>query len=249
MAWRLHWDRQIYKALEYQYYRGLEVITDTIPKTVVTVVVRHHRVQFDPPIEELHMSIMKTLKSYINIPFSFKGVSEASATPGFFSNIARSHKGVSAQVKAYDQMEQLISHVSEEMKKMADWLAPSCVTMEVIESTVDSLLSDTADWELNYKILKQISKESDTIGAEIHVDNITISLTRMKAIIDSSVKILNEAMLASLKRKGGTGRFLEGRIRNSTCFSEYCGGHSKVQEELPAPTVTPFFHGAVAQKS
>ena len=201
MAWRLHWDRQIYKALEYQYYRGLEVITDTIPKTVVTVVVRHHIVQFDPPIEELHMSIMKTLKSYINIPFSFKGVSEASATPGFFSNIARSHKGVSAQVKAYDQMEQLISHVSEEMKKMADWLAPSCVTMEVIESTVDSLLSDTADWELNYKILKQISKESDTIGAEIHVDNITISLTRMKAIIDSSVKILNEAMLASLKRK------------------------------------------------
>ena len=201
MAWRLHWDHQIYKALEYQYYRGLEVITETIPKTVVTVVVRHHRVQFDPPIEELHMSIMKTLKSYINIPFSFKGVSESSAVAGFFANIARSTKGVSAQVKAYEQMEQLLNHVSEEMKKMADWLAPSCVTMEVIESSVDELLNDTADWDLNYKILKQISKESDTIGSEMHIDNITISLTRMKTIIDSSVKILNEAMQASLKRK------------------------------------------------
>ncbi|QDZ22651.1 heavy chain of dynein [Chloropicon primus] len=201
LAWRLHWDHQIYKALEYQYYRGLEVITDTIPKTVVTVVVRHHRVQFDPPVEELHMSIMKTLKSYINIPFSFKGVSEASALPGFFANIARSRKGVAAQVKAYDQMEQLLSVVSEEMKKMTDWLAPSCVTMETIESTVDELLNDTSDWEQNYKILKQISKESDTIGTEIHIDNITISLTRMKATIDSSVKILNEAMLNSLKKK------------------------------------------------
>ena len=201
MAWRLHWDHQIFKALEYQYYRGLEVITETIPKTVVTVVVRHHRVQFDPPVEELHMSIMKTLKSYINIPFSFKGVSEASAVPGFFANIARSDKGVAAQVKAYDQMEHLLSHVAEEMKKMTDWLAPSCVTMDVIESTVDALLNDTADWELNYKILKQISKESDTIGSEIQIDNITISLTRMKATIDSSVKILNEVMLASLKRK------------------------------------------------
>ena len=127
------------------------------------------------------MSIMKTLKSYINIPFSFKGVSEASAVPGFFANIARSHKGVAAQVKAYDQMEHLLSHVAEEMKKMTDWLAPSCVTMDVIESTVDALLNDTADWELNYKILKQISKESDTIGSEIQIDNITISLTRMKA--------------------------------------------------------------------
>ena len=81
---------------------------------------------------------------------------------------------MSAQVKAYEQMEQLLNHVSEEMKKMADWLAPSCVTMEVIESSVDELLNDTADWDLNYKILKQISKESDTIGSEMHIDNITI---------------------------------------------------------------------------
>lgn len=199
--WRLHWDHQIYKALEYQYCRGLEIITEILPKRTAAIVVKHHKVQLDPPLEELHMAQIKTLRSYINIPFSFKGVSESSADAGFFAGIAKSAKGIKAQAKAYDMAEQLMSRVNDELKKVADWCAPSCLTPEALDSVVDKTLRETADWESNYKVLKKISRESDMIASSIHVDSVTISLAQMKATIDSGIKVLSEAMLLALKRK------------------------------------------------
>lgn len=38
--WRAHWDRQLYKALEYQYELGLEVLNEHLPEIKVDLIYR-----------------------------------------------------------------------------------------------------------------------------------------------------------------------------------------------------------------
>ena len=37
-SWKLHWDHQLYKALEHQYQLGLEALNDNLPEIKVELV-------------------------------------------------------------------------------------------------------------------------------------------------------------------------------------------------------------------
>ena len=39
--WKLHWDIQLYKALEHQYQLGLEVLNENLPEIKVELVFRY----------------------------------------------------------------------------------------------------------------------------------------------------------------------------------------------------------------
>ena len=58
-AWRVHWDHQLYKALEYQYHRGLETLNDMLPQMSVSLVFKQRRLQFDPPLEEIRTDALQ----------------------------------------------------------------------------------------------------------------------------------------------------------------------------------------------
>jgi hypothetical protein len=52
-VWRQYWDYQIYKALEYQFVQGLECINKNLPEVEIKMVFRQHKLQYDPPLEEV----------------------------------------------------------------------------------------------------------------------------------------------------------------------------------------------------
>ena len=39
-SWRLHWDHQVYKALEHQYQLGLESLNEHLPEIKVELIFR-----------------------------------------------------------------------------------------------------------------------------------------------------------------------------------------------------------------
>ena len=39
--WRLHWDHQLYKALEHQYQLGLEALSEKLPEIKVEMIYRY----------------------------------------------------------------------------------------------------------------------------------------------------------------------------------------------------------------
>ena len=39
-TWKMHWDRQLYKALEHQYQMGLEALNENLPEIKVELVFR-----------------------------------------------------------------------------------------------------------------------------------------------------------------------------------------------------------------
>ena len=40
-TWKMHWDRQLYKALEHQYQMGLEALNENLPEIKVELVLRY----------------------------------------------------------------------------------------------------------------------------------------------------------------------------------------------------------------
>ena len=39
-TWKMHWDRQLYKALEHQYQMGLEALNENLPEIKVELIYR-----------------------------------------------------------------------------------------------------------------------------------------------------------------------------------------------------------------
>lgn len=41
LSWQLHWDQQLYKALEHQYQMGLESLNENLPEIKIELIFRY----------------------------------------------------------------------------------------------------------------------------------------------------------------------------------------------------------------
>ena len=61
------------QALSYQYQCSLESINDSLPQMEISLVVKQGRLQYEPPLEEVHAAHYKNhLKPLLAIPLNFK---------------------------------------------------------------------------------------------------------------------------------------------------------------------------------
>ena len=73
-GWRMHWDMQLFKALEHQYQVGLEGLHQDLPQIRCELEFKGRRVQLRPVIEELRTEFYREIKKFIGIPTTFKGL-------------------------------------------------------------------------------------------------------------------------------------------------------------------------------
>jgi dynein heavy chain 2 len=73
--WLLHWDHQVYKALEISYQLGLEYVNDNINEIKIELIFNNKLLDFKPSIEQIRQSYYRELKKFITIPFSFEAFS------------------------------------------------------------------------------------------------------------------------------------------------------------------------------
>lgn len=91
--WRVHWDRQLYKALEHQYRMGLEALNENLPEIRVELTFRQNRLHFKPPFEEIKAKYFREMKKFIGIPKQFRGVSESNENLIYHVIIERNSEG------------------------------------------------------------------------------------------------------------------------------------------------------------
>eukprot|EP00878_Enallax_costatus_P024703 GHUV01026383.1.p1 GENE.GHUV01026383.1~~GHUV01026383.1.p1 ORF type:complete len:1576 (+),score=459.42 GHUV01026383.1:1611-6338(+) len=216
-VWRHHWDFQLYKALEVQFRSGLENINKNLPEMEVSMVCRHHKLQYDPPLEELRMNhIAKHLNGFLGLPLRMKGVSSLSERQGFFAPIADADPAAIAMV--YESCEALFASLADELRKYQDWLVLGDVAGD-LEDYVEQQLcgssnssddgsniasntgGDIGDWELNLRMLKQAAQDVDRLPNEVRIDCYKISLAPFKAYLEEMMKRLREALASSLRKK------------------------------------------------
>ncbi|KAG1663699.1 hypothetical protein FOA52_013267 [Chlamydomonas sp. UWO 241] len=227
MVWRQYWDFQLYKALEYQYVQGLECINKTLPEVEIKMVFRQHKLQFEPPLEDVRMRHAKDfLNTFLGLPLRMKGVSDLSERPGFFQPIMDSNTAGIAKV--YSAAEGLFAQLSDELKKFTDWLVLGSVPD--LDEYVDGVLTEVADWELNFKQLKGAARDVERLPNDLKVDCYKVSLLPVKAAVEEHMKKLQEALVASLRRKTVTEKELvEEFIKNGgELFTKQCGSVEEI---------------------
>ncbi|XP_071452948.1 cytoplasmic dynein 2 heavy chain 1 [Hetaerina americana] len=145
-SWRIHWDRQFYKVLEYQYQIGLEALNEHLPEMKVDLVFRQQKLQFQPPIEEIRTRYYGQIKRFISIPNTFRGAGgEEHLFPIMIERNAHCFG------KVFEKAELLLSKLEKVKAKFAHWVALG--TVDVDRLVRENLLT-WQDWDMNFKASK-----------------------------------------------------------------------------------------------
>lgn len=190
-AWYLHWDHQLYKALEAQWRRGVELIqtagndiADTFFEGEVELVYRNGQLQFKPVLEEIRSKYYREMKKFLSVPLNFKGVNlgdSAKASASLFPRILDTN--ADALGKLYATTESIFQKLGRmPATTYKEWATiPASVDME--RTMMDSL-KEVGDWESNFKFIKTKGKKAEAIPAVVAVDTIRVSTQKMKSSID-----------------------------------------------------------------
>nr|WAW84826.1 cytoplasmic dynein 2 heavy chain 1 [Halisarca dujardinii] len=195
-SWRLHWDHQLYKALEHQYQLGLERLNEQLPEFKVELVFRQQQLQFRPPIEEIRSKFYREIRRFVIIPQHFRGVSDASSAAQtiFPQMVEKNSKGL---LTVYGKAEMLFRRLKAESEKFRSWVVLGTVD---IDALVEQTCQKLEDWEYNFRSIKARGREVEKLPNKISVDCITVSTIPVKAAIEAQIQHLFEALLSSLAK-------------------------------------------------
>jgi dynein heavy chain 2 len=154
--WLAHWDRQLYKALEYQYKLGLDTLNENMPEIKVELTFRQ-RIQFRPPIEEIKSKYYREMKRFISIPNNFKGVNETKRNLIFQTIVERNAAGLmQCFLRSQDLFKSLAS--------VCDMFKEFVVLGQVdVEDLVEKNLRDVEDWDKNFRSLKLRARDAEKL--------------------------------------------------------------------------------------
>uniref|UniRef100_H2M4S9 Cytoplasmic dynein 2 heavy chain 1 n=1 Tax=Oryzias latipes TaxID=8090 RepID=H2M4S9_ORYLA len=193
-AWRLHWNHQLYKALEHQYQTGLEALNKNLPEIQIDLIFKQGRLQFRPPFEEVRVRYFREMKRFISIPNQFKGVSVQGEELIFTIMI---DKNASGFLTIFSKAEDLFSRLQAIHHKFKEWVVLGQVDLEKL---VEKNLTSVQDWERNFKALKARGKESERLPSQEKVDCITVNCEPVKSTIDDLIQRLFDMLLLSLRK-------------------------------------------------
>ncbi|KAL7746090.1 hypothetical protein RI367_008587 [Sorochytrium milnesiophthora] len=190
-VWKLHWDHQLYRALEFQYQLGLESLHESLPEMQVELIVKNQVLQFRPPYEEIRAKYYREMKRFITIPTVFRGFSETAIFAAILENSA------SSLLEVYRRAEELFQNVARASDTFKDWVMLASVDLAAY---AEEMLSQTADWEHNFKAIKKRGKDLELLPTSLQVDCIVVSTLPVKSTIDDLLQRLFDALVSSLRK-------------------------------------------------
>ena len=195
--WKLHWDQQLYKAMTLHYRALLYSFTEQSIDIPIDLTFIRRRLSFRPPLEEVRSSYYRTVKRYLDLPKSFIGFSDASAA--LYASIPeRNAEGLAF---IFSQCERVFDELEGLLEEYRPWGALGLVD---VEEWMEGRLKVVADWELNFKALKQRRKDSEKIPDTVRLGCFTVSLLPFKAALDDQMHRFSDALLLSLRQSTQT---------------------------------------------
>lgn len=147
-TWKLDIDRALSQEFEKQYRQSLETIHLHLPEIYSDLVYRDSQLQFNPPEEKLREKYQYQLKRFLDLPRSFRGVSEI--TEGsVFTEIIERCKDLYAQTEKHT--EELFERLRGVIEHWQSWLS-----LGVLDTTQ---LHTSQHWDLNFRASKTFGQE------------------------------------------------------------------------------------------
>ncbi|OQR75617.1 cytoplasmic dynein 2 heavy chain 1-like, partial [Tropilaelaps mercedesae] len=200
-SWKTHWDRQLYKALDYQYSACLGRLSQHMAEIRVDLSFRNGEIAFRPPLEEVRAKYFLQIKRFLSIPHHFKGVSNSHEGALIFASIVEKHavcmnKGQISQL--YADASQVLHQVERTRDRFEGWVAFGGFDLDAV---VEEFCKTPDDWRLNLKMVKIKSQEFAKMNVEEEkFDCITVSYAPIKSYIDYLLSEVNSTLVRVLQR-------------------------------------------------
>eukprot|EP01013_Petalomonas_cantuscygni_P031315 TRINITY_DN574_c0_g2_i2.p1 TRINITY_DN574_c0_g2~~TRINITY_DN574_c0_g2_i2.p1 ORF type:complete len:4342 (+),score=1501.02 TRINITY_DN574_c0_g2_i2:256-13281(+) len=189
-SWRLHWDVQLYKALEHQYQLGLETLNENLSGFECEMQYKQGMIIFRPSFEQLREQYYGHIKTFLQIPTQFVGVT---GQPIFSQMIQRNSAFVAA---VYWNAEQLFSQLKRLQRRFKEYTVIGAIWN--LDDLLEGVLEDLFDWEKNYVKLEVKRREVEDLHDIIHVDCIRVDLRPLKLAIHEQLNRLLDFLKNSL---------------------------------------------------
>lgn len=146
--WKLDVDRSFAAAFEQQYRNCLKKVHSHLPEIYVDLVYRDSKLQFNPSEEKLKEKYQHQLKRFIELPKSFRGVSDITEGSVFTEIIERCRDLHLAVEKSTKELFERLGGVIEHWQ--------SWTSLGTLDTT--KLITDE-DWDLNFRASKIFGQE------------------------------------------------------------------------------------------
>jgi dynein heavy chain 2 len=190
--WLLHWDENMYKALEASYQMGLESLNENLSEIRTDVVFLQGSLQFRPGIEELRSVYYREMKKFVSIPANFPGFGNKKV----YERMCNGNRESLAVV--YGKAEDLFAKLSVLLEEYAPWTVLGGV--DDLDAFVETHVAFTPQYEANFKMIKLKRKEAEKLPSLVKVDCVRVSLAPLKASLDDQFSRLSDALLVALRR-------------------------------------------------
>ena len=189
--WTLHWDHQVYKALEASYQMGLESLNENLSEIKVELIFLNKKIEFKPPLEQIRQSYYAEMKKFVAMPNSFEGFGNASVYKSMGSSNSK------RLLQVFQKAEMLMDKLSGLLKKYESWSKLGTVDLDRF---VESNVVDPDSFVLNFKSLRLKRKEIDRLPDQEKIDCCTVSLTPFKGFLEDLLHRVGDTLLLVLRR-------------------------------------------------
>lgn len=190
--WKLHWDHQMYKALQSAYQMGLESLDENTTIIECELVFSQRQLQFRPPLEELRQHYYKEMRKFIGIPNSFNGFGNGSIYRRMSSTNGRALRQV------YRKADYLFQGLVAQRDKLKNWTALG--SLKSIDDFVAERVTTVQEWDVNFKMVKKRRRDAQTKLQDEYInDCFKIDAKPFKSAVDDQMSALHDALVISLK--------------------------------------------------
>ncbi|XP_053681370.1 cytoplasmic dynein 2 heavy chain 1 [Anopheles nili] len=190
---KLHWDYQLYKVLEYQYVAGLLDVHHRLPEIHVDLIFRQQRIQFRPSLEEIRSKYYSQVRRFIEKPVNFKGLSDQSGAL-FKVMIERNYRHFGV---LYEKAEIVFRQLLEFRDS---WLPFVALGMVDLEQLCTVHCTGWQHWDNNFRACKRFSQQLARVQErEKELDCLRINYAPLCSDVESLSRRYWEALAGSLR--------------------------------------------------
>ncbi|EGR34149.1 hypothetical protein IMG5_022750, partial [Ichthyophthirius multifiliis] len=189
--WRTNWDFQIYKALEYQYQKGLQLLDQNMYEINTDLVLKGKNIELKPSLEELKEKYYKEIKNFINWPVkTFQGVG---GSIEIYNSLTKQNMQYLAVV--YSKGEQLFEKLQKLVQSLRPWTAICYLDVQKLEEKLQTI----EDWEYNIKNIRVKRKDLEKLQDHYKIDCFHVTISPFKNSADDLLQNIIDTLTNSLR--------------------------------------------------